>query len=128
MLKVRGSVPQRDTARIEAFSDGVFAIAITLLILEVKVPAPPTPGQSFNLLWTLSLWPSYLAYTLVLALYVRDPANQKRATIFYTFGLLLPSSFTNVVLCRLGVPSNRPAAASRICAPSDSPIPRVGGA
>jgi uncharacterized membrane protein len=30
-----------ETSRIEAFSDGVFAIAITLLILDVKVPSGP---------------------------------------------------------------------------------------
>lgn len=30
---------ENETARIEAFSDGVFAIAITLLVLEIKAPA-----------------------------------------------------------------------------------------
>jgi len=48
--------------RTEAFSDGVFSIAITLLILEIKVP--PVAGQSNReLAWALfSLWPSFFAF------------------------------------------------------------------
>ena len=47
------------TGRMEAFSDGVFAIAITLLILEIGVPA----GSGDDLLAALGeQWPSYLAY------------------------------------------------------------------
>jgi uncharacterized membrane protein len=51
------------TERIEAFSDGVFAIAITLLILEVKVPRGGEPGFSLERA-LLRLWPQYLAYVL----------------------------------------------------------------
>src|SRR5262249_13474245 len=51
------------TERIEAFSDGVFAIAITLLILEVKVPHAGDPGFSLARA-LLRLWPQYLAYVL----------------------------------------------------------------
>ena len=49
-------------ARTEAFSDGVFAIAITLLILSIQVPTPAGPGM----LWAaLALqWPAYVAYVL----------------------------------------------------------------
>lgn len=49
-----------ETARIEAFSDGVFAIAITLLILEIQVP-PQTPHGGLRAALA-DLWPSYLAF------------------------------------------------------------------
>jgi len=50
------------TGRVEAFSDGVFAIAITLLILEIRVPHTGAEGG----LWTglAALWPSYVAFVL----------------------------------------------------------------
>ena len=54
-----------ETARVEAFSDGVFAIAITLLVLEIKVPGPELTGHGSTLLPALlRLWPSYLGYII----------------------------------------------------------------
>ena len=48
--------------RILALSDGVFAIAITLLILEITLPA--TAGDTGLARALLQLWPRYLAYVL----------------------------------------------------------------
>lgn len=53
---------EKETGRIEAFSDGVFAIAITLLVLEIKVPNHHTIETSSLTSALLSLWPSYLAF------------------------------------------------------------------
>jgi uncharacterized membrane protein len=56
----RASSVHRDTIRSVAFSDGVFAITVTLLVLGIR---PPTDDE--NLLHGLvALWPSYLAYGL----------------------------------------------------------------
>lgn len=49
------------TRRLEAFSDGVFAVAITLLIFNVQ-----TPSVGADKLWQamLDAWPSYASYAV----------------------------------------------------------------
>jgi uncharacterized membrane protein len=48
-----------DTGRIEAFSDGVFSVAATLLVLEISVPEADFDHLSKGI---ADQWPSYLAY------------------------------------------------------------------
>ena len=50
------------TSRIEAFSDGVYAIAITLLVLEIRLPHASAHGNLLDGL--LALWPNYFAFAL----------------------------------------------------------------
>ena len=52
---------ESDTGRLETFADGVIAIAITLLILEVKVP--PTAGDKLAAA-VVHAWPSYAGYVV----------------------------------------------------------------
>jgi uncharacterized membrane protein len=62
------SVMERDDpslGRIGAFSDGVFAFAITLLVLAIRIPHPSDTDASQGLLALLAQqWRSYLAYGL----------------------------------------------------------------
>ena len=52
----------RKTDRLEAFSDAVLAIAITLPVVELKVPEVGPNGNLYSEL--LKLWPQYLSYAL----------------------------------------------------------------
>ena len=54
-----------DTRRLEAFSDGVLAVAITLLVFQVELPPLP-PGHLAHALF--HLWPSYASYVVSFAI------------------------------------------------------------
>ena len=49
-------------ARVEAFSDGVMAVIITIMVLELKAPANAEPGA------LLRLWPSFAIYLVSFSL------------------------------------------------------------
>jgi TMEM175 potassium channel family protein len=57
-------VDERETGRVEAFSDGVFAIAITLLVLDLKIPEITSGDTPLDDLgpFLLKNWPYYLAF------------------------------------------------------------------
>ncbi len=93
------AVEEKETGRIEAFSDGVFAIAITLLVLELKVPhlSPKAPGRELAAA-LIAQWPSYLAlvtsFFAILIMWANHHAmfnmvRRVNAPFLYANGLLL---------------------------------------
>jgi len=88
-------------ARLEAFSDGVFAIAITLLVLEIKVPS--SAGAEALAHGLLELWPSYIGFAVsfitIGIIWVNHHAvvatiqSVDRALLFKNLLLLLTVSF-----------------------------------
>jgi uncharacterized membrane protein len=89
----------KETGRIEAFSDGVFAIAITLLVLELKVPHLADGGAEGSLGRALAAqWPSYVAlvtsFFTILVMWANhhrifDLVRRIDAPFLYANGLLL---------------------------------------
>jgi uncharacterized membrane protein len=64
-VKDQPETPARGTHRIEAFSDGFFAIVITLLVLDIRVPELPDDTGEFSLIAALrELWPTAAAFTV----------------------------------------------------------------
>jgi TMEM175 potassium channel family protein len=92
--------PSSTSERLEAFSDGVIAIAITLLVLELKVP----DAENGQLLDALARnWPSYVAFVLSFVVIgimwvshhsmFERIAQVDRGLLFVNLGLLLGIAF-----------------------------------
>jgi uncharacterized membrane protein len=87
-------------ARLETFADGVFAIAATLLIIEVGLPEEPHDSLGQEL---LEIWPQYAAYALSFVTIgimwvnhhtiLRQLETVDRPFLFLNLGLLLCIAF-----------------------------------
>jgi uncharacterized membrane protein len=110
-------------SRFEAFTDGVFAFAITVLILGIALPVfhapPPSEGELTRAL--LELWPNVLAYLLSFAVIgimwqnhhalFRLVTHVDRMTVFLNLALLAGTVFIPFATSTLGAyPTTRPAA------------------
>ena len=63
VVETKAPVRLDDTNRLEAFSDGVFGVAITLLVLNIQVPHLPDSQDNNSLFQALlTQWPVYLGY------------------------------------------------------------------
>ncbi len=103
---------EKQTGRLEAFSDGVFAVAITLLILNIKIPGLDTPGKLFNdkQLWQAlsGEWPMLAAYITSFATIGIMWINHHRLFIHIkrtNTGLLLMNLLLLLVIVFIPVPT-----------------------
>lgn len=108
-------------ARFEAFSDGVFAFAITLLILGIALPEAryASNGQLTSAL--LHLWPNVIAYALSFAVIgimwqnhhalFRLIERVDRTTVFLNLLLLAGTAFIPFATSTLGSYPTMPASA-----------------
>src|SRR6476469_7762054 len=90
---------EQPNSRIETFCDGVFAIALTLLIIDIKIPAPDAIATTRELWLALRhLTPSVLSFVLSFAIIlitwvnhhsVFRLVNKSSAGFIYANGFLL---------------------------------------
>ena len=85
--------------RLEAFCDGVFAIALTLLIIDIKVPSPDAIGTSREMWLALrhlgpSIFAFVVSFTIIFITWVNHHAvfrlvNRSSASFVFANGFLL---------------------------------------
>lgn len=95
----RVQAEEKETGRLEAFSDGVYAVAITLLALDLQVPKLGNAATPIAVAAALlAQWPSYIAFVTsfftVLIMWVNHHAMFKlvqrtNARLMFANGLLL---------------------------------------
>jgi uncharacterized membrane protein len=116
----------KGTERLEAFSDGVFGIALTLLVLEFHVPDPTASTTNSILFGELrALWPSLVAFSISFAVVlimwinhhelIRIVRKVDYPLLYTNGGVLLTVTFvpfpTNVLARHLGTPAANASAA-----------------
>jgi TMEM175 potassium channel family protein len=90
----RDELQKRDIERVEAFSDGVFAFAVTLMVLAIRIPRPSDPDSGAGLQHLLlAQWPSYVAFAQSFTVVGTVWANHRLA-----FGHLVRSTHVLVSL------------------------------
>jgi uncharacterized membrane protein len=88
-LEGQGRDNEKVLGRILTFSDGVFAIAILLLLIDIKLPAGPSITDLGAIL--RSLWPNYLAFFIsfvVIGLYWTAHVRTFREIVRYDWVLV----------------------------------------
>ncbi|MGI5211912.1 TMEM175 family protein [Plantactinospora sp. CA-290183] len=112
-----------ETDRVKAFSDGVFAIVITLLVLELRVPEHEPGGLLHGL---LQEWPAYLAF-VVSFVYVGVIWLNHHALLRLVAGMTLALNWINlaVLLGAVIVPFSTSVLAAALAPGSDDRDRRV---
>jgi uncharacterized membrane protein len=85
MKTPRARTDDVSTSRLEAFSDGVIAIIVTVMVLELKAPEQPTAAA------LLAEWPAFFSYGLsflMIAIYWVNHRHVVRYTVRVSAGVL----------------------------------------
>jgi uncharacterized membrane protein len=99
------TAPDRDTTRVEALSDGVFAIAITLLVIELKVPRDIGESLGHAL---AEQWPSYIAFLAsfaVIGIMWLNHHRMFRMIVHATHGILVLNALLLLMISAVPFPT-----------------------